>query len=76
MTTIPHQGVEFSTANFAELRRLCLAYRSRYLISCQKAAIAAGVSCNQWLGIERRSAKNVGLGAIRKVVDLVLPTSD
>lgn len=71
-----HDGVEFTPANFAELRRLCLAYRRANALTQPAAAVLAGVHFGQWLRIEGQAAKDVGLGAIRKVVAVVLPTSD
>ena len=70
------EGVDFTPANFAELRRLCLAYRRANALTQPAAAVRAGVHFGQWLRIEGQDAKDVGLGAIRKVVAVVLPTSD
>ena len=70
------EGVDFTPANFAELRRLCLAYRRANALTQSAAAVRAGVHFGQWLRIEGQDAKDVGLGAIRKVVAVVLPTSD
>ena len=74
--TTRHEGVEFTAANFAELRRLCLAYRRANALTQPAASARAGVHFGQWLRIESQDAKDVGLGAIRKVVAVVLPTSD
>ena len=71
-----HEGVDFTPANFAELRRLCLAYRRANALTQPAAAARAGVHFGQWLRIEGQDAKDVGLGAIRKVVAVVLPTSE